>query len=209
VNEDLIQVHAAPGEALWDRAPAWRHLVVAASALTLAALALPALLPAQAPPSAPALEAVSVSPSITLSLLPPPRVAAARVPAPVCRMTMPDAPLNHSRGVVIGFEDHATSLARIPRSEASAGGRIDPAYIDNLRVRVRFDSGQVVVLILPKTLTVRAGDRVTAQSGYRNAALPCNYIPNLITADLGPVPPPDPAGAHEVQTYQSADAPSP
>jgi hypothetical protein len=36
------------------------------------------------------------------------------------------------------------------------------------------------------------------QTGYRNLNLPCNYIPNLITADIGPVqqaqsaPPPPP-----------------
>jgi hypothetical protein len=37
-------------------------------------------------------------------------------------------------------------------------------------------------------MTVHLGDRVTVQGGYRNINLPCNYIPNLITADLGPLP---------------------
>jgi hypothetical protein len=51
----LAQAGARAGKAdpgLWHRAPAWRNLTVAASLLTLAAVAVPALLPASPEPGA-------------------------------------------------------------------------------------------------------------------------------------------------------------
>jgi phosphatidylserine decarboxylase len=108
-------------------------------------------------------------------------------------------PTAFGNGVVLSFEDRATSLARIQFTESQSNGKIDPAYIDNQRVTVRMSNGQYHVFLVPKTLTVQAGDRVTFQGGYRNINLPCNYVPNLITADMGPAPqnaapgPPSPA----------------
>ena len=70
-----------PGETLWEKAPAWRNLIVGASALTLTALALPLLLPqppdtAQIPIAAP-IQTVAVTPMIALPAAPPPVVTKA------------------------------------------------------------------------------------------------------------------------------------
>lgn len=111
-------------------------------------------------------------------------------------MTGPPAPAYFSQGVVTGFESRAASQARIKVTEAHAGGQIDPAYINNQRVIVHLPNGKGQVLLLPAGMSVSIGDRVALQGGYRNMNLPCNYVPNLITADLGPATPatPGPAG---------------
>ena len=106
-----------------------------------------------------------------------------------CTLKSAPTPVALGAGTVYGFENRSISLARIQLTEQTVGGKIDPDYVDNLRVDVHLDSGRDIVFLVPKALAVRVGDRVTVQGGYRNAALPCNYIPNLITADLGPAPP--------------------
>jgi hypothetical protein len=224
---------AAPG--LWDNAPAWRNLIIAATLLTAVAAALPVLLPPQmnaivtaparivSPPVVRALSAPARQLAVPV-LAPPseqkPRVRAAALaparqnqaqpaqqvqpapqqiqpvqqtqpaqPANVCTLRpMSPTPQLIGLGTVIGFEDHALSLARIQVTEAQAGGKIDPAYIDNQRIIVQRPSGQTSVFILPKGMTVQIGDRVTLQNGYRNMALPCNYIPVEIATDIGPAP---------------------
>ena len=45
------------------------------------------------------------------------------------------------------------------------------------------------MLLQPNNMTIHLGDRVTSQDAYRSPRLPCNYVPNLITGDRGPVPP--------------------
>jgi hypothetical protein len=132
-----------------------------------------------------------------LASLPPAAPVTAPAPSPipapatqsdVCRMVMPPLPVALGNGVVMAFEDRATSLARIQLTQAQNKGVIDPNYIDNQRVTVRMGDGQYHVFLVPKTLQVHPGDRVSFQSGYRNVNLPCNYVPNLITADRGPAP---------------------
>src|SRR6185312_15633958 len=77
----------------------------------------------------------------------------------------------------------------IESAEAQVHGLIDPAYADRSAVIVHLDSGRDQVGRLPPGLAVHVGDRVTLQGLYRNTALPCHYIPNLVTADLGPSKP--------------------
>lgn len=152
----------------------------------------------QGPAAAPAPQ-VPLSPPVQTASLPPAAPSAfaapARVPTPapatqsnVCLLVGSPSPTGFAQGTVMSFEDRATSLARIQRTEAQSGGKIDPDYIDNQRVAVRMMGGRYQVFLVPKTMTVHLGDRVTVQGGYRNINLPCNYIPNLITADLGPMP---------------------
>ncbi len=86
------------------------------------------------------------------------------------------------------LEDRATSLARIRRNQVGFGGDIDPAYVNNQRVYVHMDGGGFLVLLAPEGMVIHPGDRVSAQTTYRNPKLPCAYVPNLITADLGPSP---------------------
>ena len=239
-------------DSLWERAPAWRGLTVTASFFTLAAVALPLLLPRPEAPhvalqrvaqhvavSAPAPVAIAIAqpapPMAALVVAAGPQTTApvhaagaaahaaapplprAPTPAPVqtaslppvaapspgaqvapsaapatqsnvCLMVMPTSPNAFGSGVVMSFEDHATSMARIQFTESHSGGKIDPAYVDNQRVLVRMNNGQNHVFLVPKTLQVQAGDRVVFQGSFRNINLPCNYVPNLITADTGPAP---------------------
>jgi hypothetical protein len=103
-----------------------------------------------------------------------------------CTLRARPVAVNAGAGTVTGFESRAVSLARIPLTEQQIGGKIDPDYVDNLRVDVHLDSGANQSFVVPREMAVRVGDRVTAQGVHRNAALACNYFPPLITADLGP-----------------------
>jgi hypothetical protein len=76
-------------------------------------------------------------------------------------------------------------MAQIKMIQAQAGGQIDPAYIDKQRVRARLEDGTSYFYFVPTTLQVHIGDRVITQGWYRNESLPCNYVPNLIIANLG------------------------
>jgi hypothetical protein len=124
------------------------------------------------------------------------RAQAAAQPAPApaapetqaCALQASPAPIALGGGTVESFIDHDTAQALIGRTQAQAGGRIDPDYVDNLRVAVRMDDGSRATVIVPKAMAVRIGDRVAVQGSYRSAQLPCNYIPNLVTTDLGPAP---------------------
>ena len=126
----------------------------------------------------------------------PAKAFADQAPAPAaagaqaCALQSSPAPAALGAGAVESFIDRATAQALIERTQSQAGGKIDPDYVDNLRVAVRMDDGGRATVLVPKTMVVRIGDRVAVQSAYRSAQLPCNYIPNLVTADLGPTPEP-------------------
>lgn len=246
------QSHEKKLGSLWEGAPAWRGLAVTASFFTLAAVALPLLLPQPEAPhvapqrmvqhvgmSAPRPVPPTIKPAVPMVAMPPAALQPAapvhsavaralahpavspipQAPAPVqtaslppatpvgsatapisnptlaptgqsnvCLMVMPPSPTGFGSGMVMSFEDRATSMARIQVTQAHAGGQIDPDYIDNQRVTVRLVDGEYRVFLVPKTMQVHAGDRVNGQGSYRNINLPCSYIPNLITADLGPAP---------------------
>jgi hypothetical protein len=248
MNEPLLQSSAQDQRSLWETAPGWRRLTITASVLTLAAVAVPLLLPQPqtATPSQPiaavvaqartAPAIVSAAPAAVVASVqpktmtrppahpapvlpqpatpqpaaPPPEITATPITpqvstqpaqtapqassnATACAMgPAPTAPQLMGFGTIIRFEDHATSLARIPFTEASVHGKIDPDYIDNLRVLVRKSDGTGQYFIVPKNMVVQIGDRVTLQSSYRNMALPCNYIPITLGSDIGP----DPAAAN-------------
>jgi hypothetical protein len=162
-----------------------------------AAIVPPAALVAPAPTSpAPVIPSPAPHNHIA-SLAPPPAAPASAQPqvqaAPasqpqICLLVMPPAPQVFGSGMVIGFENHATSMARIQMTQAHTGGLIDPGYIDNQRVTVKIGNGHYQIFLVPRTMQVQLGDRVTVQGGYRNINLPCNYVPNLVTADLGQAP---------------------
>lgn len=148
----------------------------------------------QGPAAAPAPQGQNPA-GAQLASLPPaaPVTAPNPIPAPatqsnVCPMVMPPSPITFGIGVVMSFDDRAMSMARIQFTQAQTHGQIDPNYIDNQRVIVRLGSGELRVFLVPKTMQVHPGDRVTFQGIYRNMNLPCNYVPNLITADAGPAP---------------------
>jgi hypothetical protein len=148
----------------------------------------------QGPAAAPAPQGQNPTGAQLVSLPPAAPVTAPNpIPAPatqsnVCPMVMPPSPIAFGNGVVMSFDDRAMSMARIQFTQAQTHGQIDPNYIDNQRVIVRLGSGELRVFLVPKTMQVHPGDRVTFQGIYRNMNLPCNYVPNLITADTGPAP---------------------
>lgn len=149
------------------------------------ALAAPLLTPATPQPPA---EASSLpTPGAPLPAIVPETAENPAVSACALRQTA-TAPRLIGMGTIIGFEDRAASLARIPVTESLSGGEIDPDYIDNVRVIVRRNNGQNTVFIVPKGMVVHLGDRVTLQDSYRNMALPCNYVPIQIASDIGPAP---------------------
>jgi hypothetical protein len=131
---------------------------------------------------------------------PPP--VAAQTPAPnlaaspaaqegaTCNMLVPSVPGALGLGTVMVILTPDMSRANIDGAQASAHGSIDPAYTNRVAVGVRLDSGLSQVGRLPPGLVAHVGDRVSMQTWYKNTALPCNYVPNLVTADLGPSPGP-------------------
>lgn len=222
---------AAPNESLWNKAPAWRNLVVSASLLTGVALALPLIPQQETRPSAvPVVQRLHTNaPVMRTAALPtaPKPVAAAPAPAepaplsparPVhrarsalaaptqlasatpqpqtqsdaCHLVGSSTPMPIGVGRVVSFVDRAASLTLIQATQRRAGGLIDPDYIDNQRVDIVLGNGVVRLALVPKTMQVRIGDMVAAQEGYRNVNLPCNYVPSLITSDLGPQKPDQP-----------------
>jgi predicted aspartyl protease len=103
----------------------------------------------------------------------------------VCKLAGPPAPQPMGSGRVVSFVDRTTALALIETTQRKNGGLIDPDYVDNQRVNVMLGNGTVRLVLSPKTMQVHIGDTVNWQEGYRNPNLRCNYVPALITSDLG------------------------
>jgi hypothetical protein len=168
----------APGHAAQ---PAEQPKAVAATAPAPAPVQTPA-----PPPAAPPVRLANIAPQPAQQSQVQPQLDAQ---PQVCLLTAPSLAHLGGAGVILSFEDRAISLSRIPLTQASVHGQIDPAYVDNVRVNVKLDSGRAEVFLVPKSLAVKVGDRVSVQGLYRNYSLPCNYIPGQVVADLGPAPP--------------------
>jgi hypothetical protein len=165
---------ASPAPAIPSAAPAPSVAAPAAPRIIYVPRDIPApAAAATAPPSPPA----------------PPPAAANALPAAAttaCTLRISPSPSAMGAGTVTGFQTQALATAYIGLNEQQIGGKIDPDYVNNLRAEVRMDNGATANVVVPRAMAVRVGDRVTAQRGYRNALLPCNFIPPLVTADLGP-----------------------
>jgi hypothetical protein len=204
-SSPAAQPASGTGSTLWGDSPGLRRLTITAAALTVSAIGLGVLLPSSPDRSTAPAAVTQPTPQALIAPAPPhPAPVAPSFPAPqittpaaataaqpvdeakACRIAQPGAPEHFGTGVVVGFENHDISLARIQVTQQQVGGAIDPAYIDNQRVALRMPNGRVVVFLQPRNLQVHIGDRVTVQSSYRNVNLPCNYVPQLITSDLGP-----------------------
>src|SRR6185312_10335923 len=107
-----------------------------------------------------------------------------------CALRAAPAPVALGNGTVQSLVERTEAEAMIVRTQAMAGGKIDPDYANNQRLAVTLDDGQRFTVLAPPGMVVHVGDRVAVQSSYRNAQLPCNYVPNLVTADLGSAPVP-------------------
>jgi hypothetical protein len=112
-------------------------------------------------------------------------------PAPTsgsCAITLPFQPRHYGSGVIVSFIPSAQTLSAFARDEAVAHGRVDPAYLDLLQVRVVMGDGHHNAMLVPKGMKVKVGDRVGMQDGRRSSSVPCGWIPNMIVDDYGPAP---------------------
>lgn len=168
------------------------HTAIVKPVTAHAAPSTPAAQPATAQPATAQPAPATASPPAQLaSAAPQPTPSTAAEPATadpskVCLLNGPLAPHPQDVGRVVAFEDRAMALARIQLTQSISHGQIDPAYVDNQRVHIDLGNGHIRVVLVPRGMTVSMGDIVMVQSGYRNMSLPCNYVPNLITSDLGP-----------------------
>ena len=225
-------VQANDGGSLWDDAPAWRGLTVAATGLT-AALILVSLISApepavQAPvasvtapapqlstpstlPSAPALPApqpalpapapvpaapapIQAAPPAVASLAPATPAPQTNQP-PACNIREDRLNGRAGAGTVTGFLSKQQADDLILVTQANVGGAISPAWAAVPRALVRPDGAppnRRVILLVPEGTVVKPGDHVVWVTGMRDISLPCNYIPNHIIADSGPLKPATP-----------------
>ena len=94
----------------------------------------------------------------------------------------PSAPFG---GQVVGFLSRGQALELLDRSEREVNGRIDPAYLDNLRAIIHLDGrppGARVVVLVPDNMMVHFGEHVEAVGGRASPTLACHYVPNLIVS---------------------------
>jgi predicted aspartyl protease len=103
-----------------------------------------------------------------------------------CTLQAPLAPSPLGEGTVTVLMNPAQVRANIDGGQAQLHATMDPDYVGRVAVLVHLDNGRDQVGRLPPGQTAQVGDRVALQSMYRNVALPCHYIPNVITASLGP-----------------------
>jgi hypothetical protein len=93
-------------------------------------------------------------------------------------------------GKVVGFMSSEQAVDLTHRTEAERQAKLNPAYINNLRVFVQPDgSSKRSVAIVPETMTVKVGDQVEFAGAYRDASLPCHFMPPLISKVADPAAP--------------------
>lgn len=88
-------------------------------------------------------------------------------------------------GRVVGFLSRAQALALIPVTERRVNGKIEPAYVDNLRVLIHPDhwpAGRNVPVLVPQGMLVHFDEHIEAVASHASPTLACHYVPNLIIA---------------------------
>jgi hypothetical protein len=155
--------------------------------------------PAQAPgpvvPAHPAAHAhlSAIVPPAAQTQAVQPQAAQAQVQAQpqvqqACSIVMPNVPHMMS-GTIVGVIPHERSLNIFRNTALFSGGTVNPAYVDNMRVMVRPDSGTNGGShnpVVPSTLHVAVGDHVTYQTPYRDPTQTCGFYPSQVVADQGP-----------------------
>ena len=90
-------------------------------------------------------------------------------------------------GQIEGFLSDAEAMSLIPKSEQSANGQIDPAYVHNRRAIFHPSNAPPNVripILVPDGMDVYVGENVQMVGGHASPKLACHYIPNLIVADV-------------------------
>ena len=148
---------------LWTVAPAWRLLAASTSVLVVSTVLTPLLL-------------ARANDAIALSAIP-----ATSTPPSSCPIANWSSP--GGEGVVIGFMSASQAASLLARTQASLSAAINPAYLHNPRAIIGVPdahSGRKAIALVPASMTVKPGDRITYIGGFRDATLPCNYVPPLI-----------------------------
>ena len=91
------------------------------------------------------------------------------------------------QGEVLGQLTESQAASAMEVNQRLFDLRINPHYIGNARLAVHIDgmpvSGSSVVL-LPRGLSARAGDRIEFLSGHVDPSTPCHYIPPVVSRVL-------------------------
>jgi hypothetical protein len=88
-------------------------------------------------------------------------------------------------GEIVGFMPQAVATALIARSEQGANGKIDPAYVHNLRAIFHPKNAPAFMreaVIVPSDMTVSVGEDVRMVGGHASPNLACHYVPNVIVS---------------------------
>ena len=151
---------------LWAAAPAWRLLLASTSALVASAVLTPLLLARGNEGTHPPVEPVSAAPAPSGS-------------CPIANWSTPGG-----EGTVVGFMSAGQAASLLARTQAAVGASINPAFLHNARAIIGVPDargGRKAIELVPLGVTVKAGDRVRYAGGFRDATLPCNYVPPLIS----------------------------
>src|SRR3954467_5218263 len=208
----LASAPAEQQDSLWETAPRWRALTVAASVLTLAAVATPLLLPqTEMPPhvaplarppvhSAPTeLASAPVTPTVAPTPAPGRIASLARksVRAPAspqtataaCPLPANTAPRHLGTAIVVGFINQQQSVQVFGQKAAAFGAPVNPAYLGYVRLLIhpeRAADGVTRGTLAPPGAHIAVGDRITFDGAYRDPSGACMWVPTLVAADLGP-----------------------
>jgi hypothetical protein len=162
------QKQKLPEHSLWRDAPGWRNLFIGAACLTALSIGTP-FLSGTAEPVSRSVQTAADMPSCPLK------------PGPI-------TPGN--AGKVVGFLTPQEAQDLLQRTQTQVQAQINPAYLTNQRALITPEGTQArITALVPLTMTVKIGDQVAFNGGYRDISLPCHYIPNLISTVVSPAPP--------------------
>jgi len=101
---------------------------------------------------------------------------------PGCNSPIPDTPTRIVARVT-GFVSAEQVQAATRTAEAQLGAKINPAYLPLPRIAAEGypDSSRLkTIAAIPEQMTVKIGDVVELNTRYRDASLPCHFIPWMI-----------------------------
>jgi hypothetical protein len=151
--------------AYWLGAPAW-HALLSGAGLLISLAGCTGVLPGQ-PDAATNVQSATAAAT-------PPETCMPQVPAEAVVVT----------GRVTGFLSDEEALAATRKVEAQLGGKVSPAYLHLKRVTmvVYSPTGDFLSMAaVPDSMKVRVGSLVDVNARRRDPALPCNFIPWVIT----------------------------
>lgn len=101
-----------------------------------------------------------------------------------CPIRMAHKPTPAGVGTVTKLLTQAEAMALITQTEARVGAPVDGAYINNVRAILRMDDGREKTVLVPYSMKVDVGDRLSFQSSYVSSPQICSYVPTLATSKI-------------------------